>query len=61
MANVHDDLSYHGRRSVDELVRALNANHTKAALIHKELSQLHLNRFVSAIVSTADQIDDERP
>lgn len=56
MTKEYDGLCYHGRRSVDELIGALQAEDSRAALIHKELSLLHLDRFIAMMTSTADSV-----
>lgn len=59
MPDKHNSLCYHGRRSVDEIIGALNADHATVALAHKELSRLHLERFISLMSATANGIHNE--
>ncbi|NIJ09279.1 hypothetical protein FHS31_002911 [Sphingomonas vulcanisoli] len=54
------DSLYHGRRTVDELVGALAADNPAAAMAHKELSLMHLDRFIAAVTGLADTIDQHR-
>lgn len=54
MNDHQDTLSYHSRRSIDELASALASIDDAAAQAHKELSLLHLERFV-AIMTVATQ------
>lgn len=61
MPDTPEMLCYHGRRSVDELVGALNAESFTVAQVHRELSLLHLDRFVSMMVATADDIHRRPP
>lgn len=51
-----ETLCYHGRRSVDELIGAINAENATVAMVHKELSRLHLDRFVAMMTAAADDI-----
>ena len=53
------DLRYHGRRSVDELVGALKADSAGIAEVHRELSLLHLDRFVAAMKAAAADIGSQ--
>ena len=52
----HELLCYHGRRSVDELAGALAAENPAVAFAHKELSLLHLDRFVLMMTAAASGI-----
>lgn len=54
MANEYETLCYHGRRSVDELAEAQAADNDVVALAHKELSLLHLARFVALLTAAAE-------
>ncbi len=60
MTDHPDSLSYHGRRTVDEMVGALRSNTVAAALVHKELSLMHPKRFVASVSLLADAVDQHR-